>query len=96
VAFKIILTEKSLNDLKDILDYISADNPEAAASFGNALLNHAEFLATFPHIGTLVKQRKKIRTVLHTPVRIYYRIDEERQIVEILHFWHTARQEPNF
>ncbi len=96
MAFKIILTERSLNDLEDILDYIGADNPEAAARFGEALLKHTEMLAIFPHIGALVNQREKVRKVLHTPVRIYYRIDEERRIVEILHFWHTARQEPNF
>jgi hypothetical protein len=32
--------------------------------------------------------------VLHTPVRIYYRIDEARKSVEILHFWRAARQQP--
>ena len=96
MAFKIVFTEDSLSDLEAILDYIRADDPEAAARFGTALLNHTELLATFPHIGTPVEQREKVRKVLHTPVRIYYRIDEKRQIVEILHFWHTARQEPNF
>ena len=96
MAFKIVFTEDSLSDLEAILDYIRADDPEAAARFGNALLNHTELLATFPHIGAPVKRRERVRKVLHTPVRIYYRIDEEKQIIEILHFWHTARQEPNF
>ena len=96
MAFKILFTEDSLSDLEAILDYIRADDPEAAARFGNALLNHTELLATFPHIGTPVKQREKVRKVLHTPVRIYYRTDEKKQIIEILHFWHTARQQPNF
>jgi len=37
-----------------------------------------------------------MRKILHTPVRIYYRIHEERRCVEILHFRHAARQEPDW
>ncbi len=96
MAFKILFSENSLSDLEAILDYIRADNPEAAARFGDALLNHIELLAAFPHIGAPVKRRERVRKILHTPVRIYYRIEEEKQIVEILHFWHTAREQPKF
>ena len=96
MAFTILFTEASLSDLEAILDYIRADDSEAAARFGNAILNHIELLASFPHMGTPLKQRERVRKLLHTPVRVYYRVDEERQIVEILHFWHAARQEPKF
>lgn len=95
MAFKILYTEDALTDLEAILDYIRADNPAAAARFGNALLNHAEMLANFPHIGSPVSQRAGVRKILHTPVRIYYRVDEKRRVVEVLHFWHGARQEPD-
>ena len=81
MAFKILFTEDSLSDLEAILDYIRADDPEAAARFGIALLNYIELLATFPHIGAPVKRREKVRKVLHTPVRIYYQIVEEKQII---------------
>ena len=94
MAFKIIYTEKALADSEAILDYILAANPAAASRFGNDLLNHVDLLAAFPHIGSSVKGRAGIRKILHTPVRIYYRIQEERRCVEILHFWHVARQEP--
>ena len=49
---------------------------------------------TYPHIGVISAQRPTVRSVLHTPVRIYYRIDEVRECVEIIHFWHTARRQP--
>jgi plasmid stabilization system protein ParE len=94
MAFKILYTEEALSDLEATFDYIRADNPAAAGRFGNALLNHVELLANFPHIGSPVDQRPGVRKILHTPIRIYYRIDEERGAVEILHFWHGARQEP--
>jgi plasmid stabilization system protein ParE len=93
MAFKIIYTESALADLEAILDYILVDNPAAASRFGNDLLNHVDLLAAFPHIGSPVKRRTGMRKILHTPVRVYYRIHEERRCVEILHFWHAARQE---
>ena len=95
MAFKILFSEDALIDLEIILEYIRADDPEAAASFGKALLNHIELLAAFPHIGAPVRQREGVRKVLHTPIRIYYRIHEAKRLVEILHLWHAARQEPS-
>ena len=58
------------------------------------LLNHVDLLAAFPHIGSPVKRRAGIRKIVHTPVRVYYQIHEGRRCIEILHFWHVARQEP--
>src|ERR1035438_7132092 len=52
------------------LDYIGADDPDAAARFGKSLLNHSEILAAFPHLGIMVSQRRNVRSLLHTPIRI--------------------------
>jgi plasmid stabilization system protein ParE len=95
MAFKIVYTENALADLEAVLDYILADNPAAAFRFGDDLLNHVELLAVFPHIGSLVKRPAGIRKILHTPVRVYYQVHEDRRCIEILHFWHVARQEPD-
>jgi plasmid stabilization system protein ParE len=94
-VFKVIVSPRARHDLLEIIDYIRQDNPAAADRFGNELLNHTELLADFPHIGALIRQRSGVRKLLHTPIRIYYRIDEQRSVVEILHFWHAARQEPD-
>jgi hypothetical protein len=64
------------------------------ARFCDALLNHVDLLGTFPHIGVVSAQRPNVRSVLHTPVRIYYRIEDSRECVEIIHLWHTARRTP--
>lgn len=90
MAFRILYTEESVADLEAILDYIRADNLEAARRFGSALINHVGLLASFPHVGAPVARRTEVRKLLHSPVRIYYRIDERRKAIEILHFWHTA------
>ena len=94
MGYKILFTEDALVDLEIILDYIRADNPDAANRFGTALLNHVELLQTFPRIGVPVPRRPGIRKLLHTPIRVYYRIREDPGMIEILHFWHVARKHP--
>jgi plasmid stabilization system protein ParE len=94
-VFKVVVTPHVWNDFFAIFDYIDKDNPTAANGFGAALLNQIELLAIFPHIGALVHQRQGVRKLLYTPIRIYYRIDSDARTVEILHFWHAARQEPD-
>jgi plasmid stabilization system protein ParE len=76
-GFQNRLHRKALVDLEAILDYILADNPAAASRFGSDLLNHVELLGAFPHIGSPVTRRAGIRKILHTPVRVYYRIASE-------------------
>jgi len=92
----ILFTEDALVDLEVILDYIREDNPDAAERFGAALLNHVELLQSFSRIGVLGPRRPGIRKLLHTPICIYYRIRENPGLIEILHFWHVARKQPQF
>jgi toxin ParE1/3/4 len=95
VAYKVLFTEDALDDLENILDYIRTDNESAAESFGAALLRHVELLQTFPRIGTPVSQRPDVRKILHSPVRIYYRLHKRKSVIEVLHFWHGAKREPH-
>ena len=94
MAYKIFFTEDALVDLEIILDYIRADNPGAAERFGTALINHVEILQDFPRLGVPVPGRPGVRKILHSPVRVYYRLYEDKKLIEILHFWHVSRQPP--
>ena len=96
MAYKVLFTEDALNDLEVLLDYISADKPSAAEQFGIALLKHIELLESLPGIGAPVAGRPGVRKILHTPVRVYYRVHKDRRLVEILHLWHSSRREPIF
>jgi toxin ParE1/3/4 len=96
VAYKVLFTDDALVDLEIILDYIRADNPSAAERFGTSLLNHVELLQSFPRMGIVVPKRPGIRKLVHTPVRVYYRLHEDRGLIEILHFWHSSRTDPQF
>lgn len=96
MAYKILYTEEALADLEAILDYISADSATAAEEFGTALLNHVEQLQNFPRLGARVSWAPEIRKLLHSPIRVYYRVHEKKRLIEVLYFWHTSRPTPKF
>jgi len=92
VDFKIRITEAALADFEEILAY-SWDNFSATAErFGEAILNHVDLLKSFPYIGSPVDGRSHVRVLVHTPILVYYRINERLYVVEILHFWHGSRR----
>jgi plasmid stabilization system protein ParE len=94
VDFQIRITEAALADFEDILAYSWANYPDLAERFGDAVLNHVALLRNFPYIGSLVEGRPGVRQLVHTPILIYYRVNETPKFVEILHFWHSSRQAP--
>jgi plasmid stabilization system protein ParE len=94
VDFQIRITEAALADFGEILAYSWANFPSSAERFGNAILNHVDLLKSFPYIGNLVEGRPGVRQLVHTPIVVYYRVEESPNLVEVLHFWHAARQRP--
>lgn len=96
MAYKILFTEDALVDLEVLLSYIRDENATAAERLGRALLSHVELLQDFPRLGGPLAYGRGIRMLVHFPILIYYRIDEDARLVEILHFWHGARKYPNF
>ena len=94
MEYQIRLTPEALADLEAIQDYIRADNAAAAERFGASLLRHVEMLWDFPRLGVPLRRRRSYRKLLHSPIRIYYRIHETAKMIEVLHFWHGARRGP--
>lgn len=91
--FQIRITVPALADFENILTYSWANYPASAEQFGNAILNHIEILRRFPYIGSPVEKRAGVRQLVHTPILIYYRVNERKRFVEILHFRHYAQDE---
>jgi plasmid stabilization system protein ParE len=92
VDFQIRITEAALADFEEILAYSWVNFPARAERFGNTILNHIELLISFPYIGSLVKGRPGVRQLVHTPILIYYRVNEFPSFVEILHLQHGSRE----
>ena len=94
--YRLHLTQKALNELAEIIGKIAEDDAEAASRFGNALLDHVDLLTRFPRMGSTMRKRSRVRKLLHSPILVYYRIREDKPIVEVLHFRHGSRKSVRF
>ena len=95
--FQIVWTELSIEDLRSIVEFVASDNPNAAATLGSDLIEAVEVLRAFPHIGPVYPRRSgnSIREIICRKwYRIFYRVIEDSQRVEIIRVWHGARDEP--
>ena len=94
--FQVVWTDPALADLREIVVYISRDNPMAADRVGNEIVDHVETLRTFPLIGPTYPRGKHgdVREIICGKYRIFYRVSQSRKVVEILTVWHGARGTP--
>jgi plasmid stabilization system protein ParE len=82
VDFQVRIAESALADFEEILEYSWINFPENAERFANALLDHTLILQRFPRLGSPVIARPGIRMLIHSPIRIYYALYEDRKLVE--------------
>ena len=92
--YRLLFTQRALNDLAEIVGHIAQDDSEAASRFGNSLLDHVDLLTRFPYMGYLIRKRPRVRKLVHTPILVYYRVDEDKRIIEVLHLRHGSRKPP--
>lgn len=94
--FKIIWTAPALEDLQAVVRYIARNDPTAAVRVGDKIIDHIEVLKSFPEIGPVYRRRPAgdVRQITCRPFRVFYRLNRDKRLVEILHVWHGARQEP--
>jgi len=48
--FKVLIADSAIADLKEIVEFVAADNPEVASRLGKKLLAHALSLAHYPNV----------------------------------------------
>jgi plasmid stabilization system protein ParE len=87
----VLWSPAALADLREIRDFIRADNPERAISFVMEIIDAGEGIADMPRAFPLVPrlEYKQVRRRIYGRYLIFYRIALER--VEILHVAHSAR-----
>jgi plasmid stabilization system protein ParE len=96
MAFKILYHEDALADLEEIFEWSREKHPETTEQFADDLFDYIELLQSLPYMGAPIKGHPQIRRLLHSPLYIYYRLDEDRGAIEILHFWHSSRKDVQF
>jgi toxin ParE1/3/4 len=87
----VIYSEAALADLEQITAFIAADNPEVAERFANRLVDLAESLRSLPERGRPVKKWPGVHVIVLSPYLIFYHFEKAENKVEILRFWHGAR-----
>jgi toxin ParE1/3/4 len=81
-------TTEASDQLEAAIQHIQQDNPTAARSLAQTVIDRIEQLATFPGLGRAGEVRGT-RELVSPPYVIVYRSTEE--VVEILHIWHGAQ-----
>ncbi|MCW9709020.1 type II toxin-antitoxin system RelE/ParE family toxin [Fodinibius salsisoli] len=76
---QIIWTEPALQDLDQIADYISLDNPAAAKKLVRRCFKQIENLNQHPKLGKTVPElgESVYRQLVLSPCRIFYRMDND-------------------
>ena len=89
---KLVWTELSTEDLKEIFDYIAKDSVRYASITVSKIYNRAQDIIDNPYLGRIVPEinEKVIREVISGNYRIVYKIVNEFQ-VDILRVYHSAR-----
>lgn len=88
---EIIWSDPALADLEAVADWIALENPVAAASLVQRVLDHVAQLADHPESGSRVRElkRSRYRQLVEPPCRIFYRFDGRK--VFILHVMRSER-----
>jgi toxin ParE1/3/4 len=76
----------ALRDLESLIDYIAADDPEAAARASDRIREAAERLADFPGMGRMgrVPSTREL-VVARTPWIVVYRVATSVEILRVIH-----------
>ncbi len=91
---KIIFSPQAIADLEAAVRFIAVDNPAAAVRVGNALIDRAAILESFPLVGSVYPKRPGVRKLVSRPYLIFYRFRKTENVVDILRYWHGSRGEP--
>lgn len=91
--YSIDWSESALEDLRQIVRYISSDNSEAARRIGNAIINSVGKLSSYPRFGRIVPELndEDIRQIVLSPYRIVYEVSDSTKQISIIRVWHGAR-----
>jgi toxin ParE1/3/4 len=89
--YKVLMRQTAHDSLREIVTYVSTDNPTAAEKLDNELIDQALSLESLPFRGSRVRKRPGYLKLVHGNYLIYYRIKQEEKIVEVLRFIHGAQ-----
>jgi plasmid stabilization system protein ParE len=96
MGFKVLITDHAVIDLREIVEFVALDDPRAAVKLGEKLIGKALSLSSLPERFPVHDGDRKIRMMPVSPYLVFYTCDVGSSLVHILHFWHGARDWPEF
>lgn len=97
MEFKVVIAESAIADLREIVRYIAADDPVIASRVADRLLDEALTLGDFPERCPWFDKAAGIRKAVLAPYLIFFTVERSPQrVVNVIHFWHGAREHPDF
>lgn len=93
MEYKVTLTPKARRDLTAIWNYIAKNDRDAATTFCHELAKQAYSLKTFPERNFELPERRNVRKISYQSYLIFYEVHSDQNWVEILRFWHSARDQ---
>jgi plasmid stabilization system protein ParE len=90
---EIIWSEPALTELDAVAEFIARDKPDAAKKLVQRVLSRVEQLALFPLAGRIPHELKgtRYRQLVVPPLRIFYRLNDDRTKVFIVHLLRAER-----
>jgi len=89
---KVVYAARARQDIAAIYDYVALRNARAAQAVEDAIRDTCEALADFPFAAPATDEPGVRRVPLvRYPYAIFYRVDPDRQRVEIARVIHAAR-----
>jgi addiction module RelE/StbE family toxin len=94
--YQVIWDDEAIQELGQIVSYISQANPAADRKIGELILEKVKLLGAFPQVGKTLQnlKREEVREIPVPPYRIIYHVKDLEKSVRILKIWHGARREP--
>jgi toxin ParE1/3/4 len=88
---RVIWTEPALEDLDEIADYISLDDPAAAKRLVRRVFERVDQLVSFPEMGSCPMELRgtEYRHLVIPPLRVFYRVAGD--LVFIVYVMRTER-----
>jgi len=92
-----VWTANALRDLEAVVAQVATEDPRAAVQVGEELIHHVEILHSFPRIGPIYRRAQSpgVRHIISGDYHIFYAVVASPPVVNILHVWHGARQDPD-
>ena len=91
--FKRIYSTRSKNDLNNIHDYISLDNPVRAKTYIDEIETVIDNLTLFPNIGRTINEKTSDKRLIHGNYKIIYEVKESKKTIYIKHVKNCAQSE---